>query len=57
VWRASLAAPWHVGSKFLDRGLDLCALHWEVDSQPMNHQGSLFVFFFWVDAPMQHSYW
>ena len=25
---------------FLDRGLNPCPLHWQVDSQPLRHQGS-----------------
>ena len=24
---------------FPDRGLNLCLLHWQVDSQPLDHQG------------------
>ena len=26
---------------FLDQELNLCPLHWQVDSQPLCHQGSL----------------
>ena len=26
---------------FLDQGLNLCSLNWQVDSQPLDHQGSL----------------
>ena len=26
---------------FLDQGLNLCALHWQTDSQPLDHEGSL----------------
>ena len=25
---------------FPDQGLNLCPLHWQVDSQPLHHQGS-----------------
>jgi len=25
---------------FLDQGLNLCLLHWQVDSLPLSHQGS-----------------
>ena len=25
---------------FLDRGSNLCPLHWQVDSSPLDHQGS-----------------
>ena len=25
---------------FLDRGLNLCVLHWQVDSSPLSHQGT-----------------
>ena len=35
---------------FLDQGSNLCPLHWQADSQPLNHQGSpLFQFlkFYW----------
>ena len=40
---------------FLDQGLNPCPLHWQVDSQPLRHQGSpefifnsnnLFIFFY-----------
>ena len=31
---------------FLDQGLNLCPLHWEVDSQPLRHQGSPNPFYF-----------
>ena len=25
---------------FLDQGLNLCSLHWQVDSYPLSHKGS-----------------
>ena len=31
---------------FLDQGSNLCLLHWQVDSLPMSHQGSLNIGFF-----------
>lgn len=33
------AAPQHVGSSWA-RGSNLCALHWQVDSPPLDHRGS-----------------
>ena len=35
-----LVAPRHVGSEFLDQGSNPCPLHWQVDSLPLDHQGS-----------------
>ena len=31
---------------FLDQGSNLCLLHWQVDSLPLSHQGSLMLFIF-----------
>ena len=28
---------------FLNQGLNSCPLHWQVDSQPLNHQGSFLI--------------
>ena len=34
---------------FLDQGLNPCPLHWQADSQPLDHQGGPFlIFFFFV---------
>ena len=33
------------GGIFLDRGLNPCLLHWQSDSLPLNHQGSLKMFY------------
>ena len=33
-----LGCPQNVGS-FLDQGSNLCPLHWQVDSEPLDHQG------------------
>ena len=30
---------------FLDQGLNLCLLHWQADSLPLGHQGSLKLYF------------
>ena len=30
---------------FLDQGLNLCPLHWQVNSYPLHHQGSPYIFF------------
>ena len=37
---------------FLDQGLNLCLLHWQVDSLPLSHQESLIFFkrFFFLDV-------
>ena len=40
LWHLGLAAPRHVGS-CQTRGSNLCPRHWEVDSSPLYHQGSL----------------
>ena len=34
---------------FLDQGLNPCLLHWQVDSQPPDHQGNPQIIFFKVD--------
>ena len=37
---------------FLDRGLNLCPLHWQADSSSLHHQGSLHLcFLFWFVGP------
>ena len=33
-------APQHVGFWFLEQGLNPCPLHYKVDSQTLDHQGS-----------------
>ena len=35
-----LVAPRHAGSEFLDQGSNPRPLHWQVDSLPVDHQGS-----------------
>ena len=37
---------------FPDQGLNLCLLHWQVDSLPLSHQESLIFFkrFFFLDV-------
>ena len=42
---AGLVAPQHMGSQFPDQGLNLCPLHWKMNSQPLDHQGSLCLLF------------
>ena len=37
---SSCIAPWHVRSSQI-KGLSLCLLHWQEDSLPLSHQGSL----------------
>ena len=37
VHRLSCSAACEI---FLDQGLNLCLPHWQVDSLPLNHQGS-----------------
>ena len=32
---------------FPDQGLNLCPLHWQADSQPLSHQGSPSISFWW----------
>ena len=36
-----LVAPWHVVGILPDQELNLCPMHCKVDSQPLDHQGSL----------------
>ena len=38
--RRGLVALQHVGSQFPDQGSNPNPLHWKVDSQPLDHQGS-----------------
>ena len=40
LWRTGLVAPRHAGSS-RHRGSNPCSLHWQADSQPLRHQGSL----------------
>ena len=35
---------------FLDQGSNLCLLHWQVDSLPLNHQGSPRIYYFLVSC-------
>ena len=37
-------------------GLNPCAPHWQVDSQPLDHQGSFPFFFFKVDFIFRAAY-
>ena len=40
LWCTNLVAPWHMKT-FLGQGLNPCPLHWQADSYPPYHQGSL----------------
>ena len=42
---AGLVALQHMGPQFPDQGLNLCPLHWKMNSQPLNHQGSSYLLF------------
>lgn len=35
-----LGTPRHVGSQVPNQGLDLCPLHWNAGSKPLNHRGN-----------------
>ena len=37
------------GGIFLDQRPDLCPLHWQVDSQPLDHQGNAKCIDFYID--------
>ena len=41
---------------FLDQGLNLCLLHWQVDSLPLSHQGSPVHLFFFFSIMEDLSY-
>ena len=36
---------------FLDQGLNLCLLHWQVDSLPLSHQGSPIILIYCEQPP------
>ena len=36
---------------FLHQGLNLCPLHWQADFQPLNHEGSPLINFYWLRRP------
>ena len=40
-----LVALKHVGSQFPEQGLNMCPLHWQVDSYPLDHQGRPSIYF------------
>ena len=41
LWHMGLFARWHVGFQFPDGNQMRKHLHWQVDSYPLHHQGSL----------------
>ena len=41
---------------FPDQGLNPCPLHWQADSQPLRHQGSLGVLYFYLVNLATHFY-
>ena len=45
------------GGVFLDQGSDLCPLHWQADSSPLGHQGSLLLALIWNNGAEQNSFW
>ena len=45
LWHTGLVAPVACGI-FLDQGSNPCPLHWQVDSYPLYHQGTLREIFF-----------
>ena len=41
---------------FQDQGLNLCPLHWQMDSSPLHHQGSPIFFFFFFFLLYEQKY-
>ena len=64
--QASGGVPWGLGGcgmgVFLDQGLDLCPLYWQVDSYPLHHQGGPVMTYYrviweWVRDTITFYHW